>query len=97
MAHSDRNGVSGNMSRRLYWWAGPRGENGDSLLIGGKMCIHLVKIRGKWGFFLTGVMEAVRCCLGGSRYCFIVRIGFGNALKPRINTSARRQMKKSNT
>ena len=33
MAHSDRNGASGNMSRRLCWWADLGGENGDSLLI----------------------------------------------------------------
>ena len=43
MVRSDRNGVSGNMSRRLYWWADLGGENGDSLLIGGKMVYSLGK------------------------------------------------------
>ena len=95
MAHSYRNGVSGNMSRRLCWWAELGGEKGDSLLIGGKMVHPLGKSSREVGFLLMGIMEAVRCCLGGLRYCFIVRIGFGNALKLRVNTSAKRKHMKA--
>ena len=49
------------------------------------------------GFLFDGDYGSVRCCSAGSGYCFIVRIGFGNALKLMINTSARRKMKESNT
>ena len=48
------------------------------------------------GFLFNGDCGSVRCCSAGSGCCFIVRIGFGNGLKLRINTSARRKMDGSN-
>jgi len=48
------------------------------------------------GFLFNGDYGSVRCCSAGSEYCFIVQIGFENALKLRINTSAKKKMEGSN-
>ena len=69
MVHGDRNSVSGNISRRLCWWVDLGGENGDSLLIGGKLVHPLGKSSREVGFLLMGIMEVVRCCSEGSRRC----------------------------
>ena len=96
MVHSDWNGVNGNMSRRLCWWADLGGKYSDSLLIGGKMVHRFVKGSREVGFLLNGDYGRVRCCSAGLGYSFIVRIGFRNALRLRIKTFTRRKRKESN-
>ena len=54
MVHSHWNGVSGNISRQLCWWADLGGENGDSLLTGGKMVYPLGKSPREAGFLFSG-------------------------------------------